>query len=130
MNIASILLILVFAHFLLDWSLQDDMTKKNKSQSNFVLLVHCIIWSFGISIVLMFFGLFAWWKVAMLLFGHIAMDYWKCRGLYKKWPTRKRLVRDHDDFGPEYVTEPVIGDWTSLYIDQAFHLMQVALCLL
>jgi len=104
----KILLILIFAHFLLDWSLQDEMTKKNKSNSNFVLLVHCIIWSFGISIILMPLGLFNWAKVAMLLGGHFAMDYWKCRGIYKKWN---------------------IGDWTSLYIDQAFHIIQVVLCL-
>lgn len=105
----KIILILVFAHFLLDWSLQDEMTKKYKCESWFVLLVHCIIWSFGISIVLMWLGLFDWWKVGMLLVGHYCMDYWKCRGMYKKMGLK---------------------DMTSLYIDQAFHIGQVLLCLI
>lgn len=105
----KILLILVFVHFLLDWSLQDEMTKKYKCKSWFVLLVHCIIWSFGMSIALMQFGLFDWWKVWMLLVGHYCMDYWKCRFLYKKMG---------------------IKDMTSLYIDQTFHIGQVLLCLI
>lgn len=105
----KLMLILVFIHFLLDWSLQDEMTKKYKCESWFVLLVHCIIWSFGMSIALMQFGLFDWWKVWMLLVGHYCMDYWKCRGLYKKMGLK---------------------DMTSLYIDQAFHIGQVLLCLI
>ena len=105
----KILLILVFVHFLLDWSLQDEMTKEYKCKSWFVLLVHCIIWSFGMSIALMQFGLFDWWKVWMLLVGHYCMDYWKCSFLYKKMG---------------------IKDMTSLYIDQTFHIGQVLLCLI
>jgi hypothetical protein len=57
----------------------------------------------------MYLGLFAWWKVGMLLFGHIVIDYWKCRGLYKKWN---------------------ISDWNALYIDQFCHFIQVLLCLI
>ena len=105
----KIILILVFSHLLLDWSLQDEMTKKYKSKYWFVLLVHCIIWSFGISLVLMWLGLFAWWKTGMLLIGHYCMDYWKCRGLYKRCGLK---------------------DMISLYIDQAFHIGQILLCLI
>lgn len=103
------LLILYVANLILDYPLQGTFLAEFKSKNNYILFVHCAIWAFGLSVVLMPLGLFAWWKVAMLLFGHIAIDYWKCRGLYKKWK---------------------IKDWTSLYIDQFLHFVQVILCLI
>lgn len=103
------LLILYVANLILDYPLQGTFLAEFKSKNNYILFVHCAIWAFGLSVVLMPLGLFAWWKVAMLLFGHVAIDYWKCRGLYKKWK---------------------IKDWTSLYIDQFLHFVQVLLCLI
>ena len=103
------LLILYVANLILDYPLQGTFLAEFKSKNNYILFVHCAIWAFGLSVVLMPLGLFEWWKVAMLLFGHIAIDYWKCRGLYKKWK---------------------IKDWTSLYIDQFLHFVQVILCLI
>ena len=105
----KIIIILIFSHFLLDWSLQDETTKHYKSKSWFVLGVHCVIWSFGLSLVLMYLGLWEPWKLIMLLVGHYLMDYWKCRGHYKALG---------------------LSDMTSLYIDQGFHLCQIGLCLL
>ena len=103
------LLILYVANLILDYPLQGTFLAEFKSKNNYILFVHCAIWAFGLSVVLMPLGLFAWWKVVMLLIGHIIIDYWKCRGLYKKWN---------------------IKDWTSLYIDQALHVVQVLLCLI
>ena len=103
------LLILYVANFILDYPLQGTFLAEFKSKNNYILFVHCAIWALGLSVVLMPLGLFAWWKVIMLLVGHIAIDYWKCRGLYKKWN---------------------IKDWTSLYIDQSLHVVQVLLCLI
>ena len=102
------LLILYVANLILDYPLQGTFLAEFKSKNNYILFVHCAIWALGLSVVLMPLGLFAWWKVIMLLVGHIAIDYWKCRGLYKKWN---------------------IKDWTSLYIDQSLHVVQVLLCL-
>lgn len=78
------LLILYVANLILDYPLQGTFLAEFKSKNNYILFVHCAIWSFGLSALLMPLGLFAWWKVIMLLVGHIAIDYWKCRGLYKK----------------------------------------------
>lgn len=101
-------IILYFANLVLDYPLQGSFLAEWKQKNNYILFVHCAIWALGISIVLLPLGLFAWWKVIMLLVGHYLMDYWKCRGLYKKWN---------------------ITDWNSLYIDQTFHTIQVLLCL-
>lgn len=103
------LLILYVANLILDYPLQGTFLAEYKAKNNYILFVHCAIWAFGLSVVLMLLGLFAWWKVVMLLVGHIVIDYWKCRGLYKKWN---------------------IKDWTSLYIDQTLHVVQVLLCLI
>ena len=103
------LLILYVANLILDYPLQGTFLAEYKVKNNYILFVHCAIWALGLSVVLMPLGLFAWWKVIMLLIGHIIIDYWKCRGLYKKWN---------------------IKDWTSLYIDQSFHVVQVLLCLI
>jgi hypothetical protein len=133
--LAKVILILVFAHCVLDYPLQGSFLASEKSKSNFVLAVHCIIWSLGISIVLMYLGLFAWWKVIMLLVGHYCMDYWKCRGLYKKWPCNTyykgaQVYHGGIRYQCKDTKEPIISDMQSLYIDQIFHLLQVALCLL
>ena len=103
------LLILYVANLILDYPLQGRFLAEYKTKNNYLLFVHCIIWAGGLSIVLMYLGLFAWWKVAMLLLGHIVIDYWKCREVYKKWN---------------------IKDWTALYIDQFGHFVQVLLCLI
>lgn len=103
------LLILYVANLILDYPLQGTFLAEFKAKNNYILFVHCAIWALGLSVLLMPLGLFAWWKVVMLLVGHIVIDYWKCRGLYKKWK---------------------IKDWTSLYIDQFLHIIQVLLCLI
>ena len=103
------LLILYVANLILDYPLQGTFLAEYKAKNNYILFVHCAIWALGLSVVLIPLGLFAWWKVVMLLIGHIVIDYWKCRGLYKKWN---------------------IKDWTSLYIDQSLHVVQVLLCLI
>ena len=103
------LLILYVANLILDYPLQGTFLAEYKAKNNYILFVHCAIWAGGLSIVLPYLGLFAWWKVIMLFIGHFIIDYWKCRELYKKWN---------------------IKDWTSLYIDQTLHIGQVLLCLI
>lgn len=102
-------LILYFFNLVLDYPLQGAFLAEYKQKNNYILFVHSAIWSLGLSIVLMGLGLFAWWKVVMLLIGHYLIDYWKCRSLYKKWN---------------------IKDWNSLYIDQGLHVIQILLCLI
>jgi len=104
-----IFLVLSFTHYLLDFPLQGNFLSEYKSKSNYILFVHSFIWAMGISIVLNYFGIFAWWKLFMLMAGHFLMDGWKCRQHYKKFN---------------------ISDINSLYIDQTFHILQIMLCLL
>jgi len=104
----KILFILYVANLILDYPLQGDFLAMNKSKNNYVLFVHSMIWAGGISIALMYLGIFMWWKFAMLLVGHILIDAWKSRGHYKKLN---------------------ISDWNSLYIDQGLHVFQILLCL-
>ena len=126
------LLILYVVNLILDYPLQGTFLAEYKAKNNYILFVHCAIWAFGLSVVLMPLGLFAWWKVIMLLVGHIAIDYWKCRGLYKKWPTKwdTKYVKTDSVIGNEFYKRPIISDWTSLYIDQSLHVVQVLLCLI
>lgn len=102
-------LILYLFNLILDYPLQGEFLAKFKSVNNYILFVHSAIWGLGMAFSLELFGLFAWWKLIMLLFGHYAIDYWKCRGIYKQWG---------------------IKDWTSLYIDQSLHIIQILLCLI
>jgi hypothetical protein len=103
------LLILYVINLILDYPLQGEFLAKFKSEKNYILFVHSMIWAGGLCIALMILGIFAWWKFAMLLIGHSLIDTWKCRGWYKKWN---------------------IKDWHSLYIDQGLHVIQIILCLL
>ena len=108
MNAFLSFLVLYFANLVLDYPLQGTFLAEWKSKSNYILFVHCAIWGIGMYIVCCLLGLGELWKLFMLVGGHIVMDWWKCRGKYKKYD---------------------ISDMNSLYIDQAFHVVQVLLCL-
>lgn len=124
-------IILYFANLILDYPLQGTFLAEYKQKNNYILFVHCAIWALGISIVLLPLGLFAWWKVIMLLVGHYIIDYWKCRGLYKKWPYKLTIeyTKVGDSTFAKKVKVPIISDWNSLYIDQSLHIIQILLCL-
>ena len=102
------ILLLYFANLILDYSLQGKLLAELKIKSNYFLFVHCAIWSIGLSLLLIPLGLFAIWKLIMLILGHYIIDYWKCRELYK----------------------PFLKDKQALYIDQILHVGQVLLCLI
>jgi hypothetical protein len=124
-------IILYFCNLVLDYPLQGTFLAECKQKNNYILFVHCAIWALGISIVLLPLGLFAWWKVIMLLVGHYIIDYWKCRGLYKRWPYKLIIEYtevDNSTFAKK-VKAPVISDCNSLYIDQLLHVIQILLCL-
>lgn len=116
---------LYFINLVLDYSFQTDFLSKYKQENDYVLFVHCAIWGIGISLALACIGLFAWWKVIMLVVGHFVIDYWKCRGIYKKWPVRQ----EYDDFFGN-VKKPILSDYAAYYIDQALHVVQILLCLI
>ena len=127
-------IILYFTNLVLDYPLQGSFLAEWKQKNNYVLFVHCAIWALGLSIVLLPLGLFAWWKVIMLLVGHFVIDYWKCRRIYKKWPLSKKTMQNIEfDGSAKRITEeriPIISDINSLYIDQSLHVIQVLLCLI
>lgn len=129
-----IFLFLYFVNLVLDFSFQTPFMSQYKSKSDYVLFVHCAIWGLGIWFALMPFGLFAWWKLFMLVGGHFIIDRWKCREHYKKWPLKTKhshTNKSGDIYYDDVVTkEPVISDWMSLYIDQTLHAIQIFLCLL
>ena len=120
-----IFLFLFFISLVLDFSLQSQFMSEYKSKSDYVLFVHCAIWGLGIWFALIPFGLFAWWKLIMLVGGHFIIDRWKCRGHYKLWPK----VKKQDPFGDGYIKVSLISDMGSFYIDQFLHIVQILLCL-
>ena len=125
-------IILYFSNLVLDYPLQSSFLAEWKQKNNYILFVHCCIWALGLSIVLIPLGLFAWWKVIMLLVGHYVIDCWKCRRLYKKWPlTNKTTTIIEYDGSSKKITDerlPFISDIQSLYIDQFLHVIQILVC--
>jgi len=115
-------IILYFANLILDYPLQGTFLANFKSKNNYILFVHCAIWALGISIVLLPLGLFAWWKVIMLLVGHFIIDYWKCHRLYIKKNIDENQI-------PRNSGEPTKADFNALYIDQGLHVLQILVCL-
>jgi len=91
-----------------DYAFQSDFLAKWKSKSWYVLFVHSFIWTMCIWYVLCEFRINEWWQFFFLLIGHMLMDAWKCRGMYKRWN---------------------ISDINSFYIDQTFHAIQLLVIL-
>lgn len=98
---------LVWMHTIADFPLQSDFLAQMKGKNDYLLFCHCVIWTGFIALILITFGLFAWWKIAVLLIGHFFIDRWKVRKPDKTYA----LTRD-------------------LYIDQGLHFLQLLLCLL
>ena len=98
---------LLLGHYIADFPLQSDFLANMKGKNNYLLLCHVLIYSLTISAILHFLGLYAAWKLAMLIVSHVAIDYWKCRYA----PKETALT-------------------TSLYIDQALHIAVLILLLI
>lgn len=109
-NIFICFVILYFINLILDYPLQGQFLSEYKSKNNYILFVHSTIWGFGIFIGLLFLNLISYMylKLIFLVLGHMLIDTWKCRGWYKKIN---------------------IKDWTSLYIDQFLHIIQIIICI-
>ena len=93
---------LLFAHYIGDIALQNKWQSENKGKFWYAMFSHCMVWTAVICFGLQFLGIFAFWKVLFLLFGHWAADYWKSR----------KTIRTPKD-------------WKYLYIDQAWHIFQL-----
>ena len=98
----KILFFLMLAHFIADFPLQGDFLANMKGKNAYLLFVHSFIWTGCICACLEYFGLFEWWKPAMLLGFHMLVDQWKAMHQDKYQSLR-----------------------LTLWKDQAFHLLQI-----
>lgn len=107
LKLLILILILLWVHLIADFVLQDDFQATMKGKNRFIMLVHAAIWAGAICVAIYFMGLFAWWKLIMLLVGHFIIDTWKATKSDKTYA----LTRD-------------------LWIDQSLHFVQLLLCLI
>ena len=95
---------MVVVHFIADFPLQSDFIAMNKGKRWYIMFVHCVIWAGLLCLVLKLFGLFSIGYFIWFFVGHYICDTWKAK--------------------------QVNGPWHLLYIDQAFHMLQmIAVCL-
>lgn len=99
-------IILLLAHFIGDYALQNDYMALNKGKDNYVLFAHVATWTITISAAALLLGLpvNAFMIVFVLLVPHEIMDFIKARNLL--WC---KSVSPHK----------------ALVIDQVFHLVQI-----
>lgn len=72
-----ILFFLCFAHCIGDMFLQTQFIGEHKGTKPFFMLCHLVIWIGCITIVLMYFKIYAYWKFAFLFIIHWLVDFWK-----------------------------------------------------
>jgi len=92
---------LLFAHYIGDFALQSEWQSDNKGKLWYVMFSHCMIWTASICIALQFLGIFVFWKVFFLLFGHWVCDYWKAK------------------------IPKIPENWKYIYPDQLWHIIQL-----
>jgi len=123
---------LLLAHTILDYPLQGNFLGTGKKHYNFLLLIHCIIWTLGHCVILDMMQLYQPWMLWWLFIGHIIMDYLKLHHL-ARWfsycirPTTMRYTASFTKENTTIWTDPL---GVPLWVDQGFHLMQIAVCLL
>jgi hypothetical protein len=91
MMMIRFILLLLFLHWVTDFFLQSDAMALQKSENNKVLGKHCLIYSFPLSLLFLFWGL----ETAGIAFGalfisHFAIDYVTARLNKKFWLNNKR----------------------------------------
>ena len=99
------LLKILFAHSLGDYFLQSSYLAMNKGKDNYILCIHAILYTFGVSLI---FGneISQMWYWLILLI-HIQVDYIKARG----------------------ITPRIMGDKNALILDQVIHFLTLILAL-
>lgn len=115
------LLIVVWAHLIADWCLQNDFVATNKGKNLMIMLVHCACWTGAVCVALHFLNMYAPWKMVFLFIGHFVMDEFKCIGVrcnikyHEAGNGRGNVDKDNEGL---------------LYVDQAWHLTQcIIVCL-
>jgi len=116
---------LILCHCVFDYPLQGTFLAQLKAKYNFLLFVHALAWGFGMAATLQFLGLCTTNKVWFLVLGHFAMDWYKC---HKMVPHLQKFFFPKS-WGKHYGidADPLINDplCLPLWIDQAFHLLQM-----
>lgn len=84
MSLTIKIIFVLFAHFILDYPLQGDFLAQTKGKYWYSLLVHSLIYGLGMSICFYFIGVFALWKVIILVLSHIIIDYIKANAKNKE----------------------------------------------
>ena len=116
MTIFELLIIMVFAHVLADWTLQTPIQANNKWKYPYIMAVHCFIWAVAIFVPLMIMGYHInFYLFVAMYFIHWIVDDWKC---YIVW-------QQHDEKGnPKEWNADAFKIW-HLYVDQGIHLAQI-----
>lgn len=78
-DLLIMMLILLLVHFVADFPLQGDFLGVYKAKYDFLLFVHCFIWTGCICFALAFFDLFAIHRMVFLFVGHFVIDRWRAR---------------------------------------------------
>ena len=94
------IIILLFAHYVLDYPLQGEFLAQTKGKYWYSLLAHSMIYGLGMAICLYYLGVFAVWKAIVLILSHMIIDY------------KKATAKNKD-----------IALTTYLYVDQTLHLV-------
>ena len=95
----------MLAHYIADFSLQGQFLATYKGKYDYLLFVHCFIWTGVLSLVLQYLGIFALWKMMYLFLGHWLTDRWKAR---------------HKD-------NEKLGLTKLMWMDQSVHILQIVL---
>lgn len=93
------ILLVLLGHYIADYPLQGTFLATTKGNNWYSLLAHSIIYSLTIGLCLYYLGVYALWKIAILIISHYAIDGFKAKAKNKD----KQLT-------------------TYLYIDQALHI--------
>lgn len=94
LEILKLIIIMQGINYIGDYPLQGDFLGVYKAKYNYLLFVHCFIWTVTIMFGLMYFSLFSWWKIIFLFSGHFIIDRWKCRNKNKDLALTKLLWID------------------------------------
>ena len=88
------LLVITFAHYVGDYVFQGDFLAQSKGKYWYSLFAHSFLYAMTIGIAFEFIGVFAMWKLLVLLVSHMIIDYTKANAQNKTYALTRYLYID------------------------------------
>ena len=110
--------LLIVAHLVGDYLLQNDWIARNKSTSSIICAVHVVLYTLAHVVLVEVAGSWPWWSYVAIAVPHFVIDRWSLAAWWMKNVSGQRTFFEK------------MSPWSVVVIDNTFHLLTSAIVFL